>query len=50
MGKLRRFDVEDDFSLGHLLLFDISMNSLGVVGACRMGLGPINNVPKVLFN
>ena len=50
MGKLRRFDVEDDFSSGHLLLFDISMNSLGIVSACRMGLSPINNIPKVLFN
>jgi hypothetical protein len=49
MGKLRGFNVEDDFGSGHLLLLDISANSFGVVGACGMALGPINNVPKVFF-
>jgi hypothetical protein len=50
VGKLRRFDMENNLDSGHLLHLDISANSVGVVGACGTALGPINNIPKVLFN
>jgi hypothetical protein len=38
VGKLRRFDMENDLGSGHLLLLDKSANSFRVVSACGTAL------------
>jgi hypothetical protein len=49
VGKLRGFDVENNFGSGHLLLPDISANSFGGVGALWDGPWSHQQCSKGLF-